>query len=340
MLNAEVFSLKAKSFVLAGYYGFGNAGDELILHALILELRREDPNVLITVFSNNPSETLQTHAVSAIDRWSPSAWLSPLIHATDFALGGGGLLQETTGPWNYAYYLSLVVLAKLLGCRTHGIALGVDPITQPLNRLLTRFIFNFFTDTLSVRDPSSREALLDVGVTSNIQLRLDPVFNLTMKEHDCSSESIAFVLSRSLARPLWDREVAHLLDRVSKNLGASIDLIVLFPEEDEAIARQVASECTAVRHVHIAKNALDLLSWIPHYQLVVSMRFHALVLASNVPLPFLGWGAHQKVASLCQTRGQGYTNTEEKWNEDLEFGRMASLYKSKNKTVILASRTD
>ncbi len=140
--------MKPDSIVLAGYYGFGNAGDELILYSLIRRFRRNNPTLSITVLSQSPLDTERIFDVHAVNRWRPWTWISALFSASHFVLGGGGLLQESTGPWNHFYYLSLVILAKLFGCSTEVIALGVDPISKPANRFWTRFALNHWVDAL------------------------------------------------------------------------------------------------------------------------------------------------------------------------------------------------
>ena len=172
--------MKKNAAVLAGYYGFGNAGDELILASLIEQIRRESPLCQITVFSRNPVETQKRFTVRSVDRWQPWAWVIPMMTSRRFILGGGGLLQETSGPWNYVYYLGLVVLAKLLGCRTELRAMGVDPVKYGMNRLITRVVFNYFVDWVSVRDSDSQRALEAAGVRRSILRSSDPVFQLTL----------------------------------------------------------------------------------------------------------------------------------------------------------------
>ena len=49
---------KKGSVMIAGYYGFGNAGDELVLASLIQQLRTHDPDVEITVLSQQPEQTV------------------------------------------------------------------------------------------------------------------------------------------------------------------------------------------------------------------------------------------------------------------------------------------
>src|SRR5690242_4180890 len=100
---------KKGSVVIAGYYGFGNAGDELILGSLIQSIRDHQSAAHITVLSAQPEQTSAHFSVEAVNRWQPWTWIRPLWNAETFILGGGGLLQESTGLGNYTYYLSLLV---------------------------------------------------------------------------------------------------------------------------------------------------------------------------------------------------------------------------------------
>ncbi len=327
------------SIVIAGYYGFGNAGDELILYSLIERFRRENPHNSITVFSQTPSETQDSFGVRAVDRWRPRTWIRPLFEADRFILGGGGLLQESTGPWNHAYYLSLLVLAKCFGCQTEIMAIGVDPIRGLFNRFWTRFVLNHWVDAISVRDEASRQALTDTRVTAPVEIQKDPVFDLKPERHLKRSGRIAFALSPSKRQPLWSRGVAELCDLLAKRLDVSIDFLVFFAEEDETFARYVFQYAAFETHVRMSDNPQKLLSWIPQYDLVVATRFHALALAQLSGVPFIGWGPQTKVATLCRNNSAHYSNTDEDWNLNNQFEQICSLYQSGNKSVILETRT-
>ena len=92
-----------KKILLLGYYGFGNAGDELILLSLLNEIKHITPETRITVLSNNPHKTSRDYGVRAVNRRNPLALVKE-IWATDVVvLGGGGLLQDTTSTslWRY-----------------------------------------------------------------------------------------------------------------------------------------------------------------------------------------------------------------------------------------------
>ena len=54
--------------VISGYYGFGNAGDEAMLSAMVEALRALEPTLTITVISGNPADTRRRYNVSAVHR--------------------------------------------------------------------------------------------------------------------------------------------------------------------------------------------------------------------------------------------------------------------------------
>jgi polysaccharide pyruvyl transferase CsaB len=327
-----------RGIVIAGYYGFGNAGDELILQSLIRKFRKDDPNASITVLSKNSPETARCMAVFAVDRWRPWSWVFALLQAERFILGGGGLLQETTGPWNYFYYLSLCVVAKVCGCRTGVMAIGVDPIRGPLNRLCTRVVMNRCVDGISVRDDASRHALKDAGVSRRIDVDRDPVFDLSVTPSIHREGGVAFALSPCQGRPAWSRQIADLLGSLAGKLSIPMDLLVFFPDQDAGLARAVARFRPSTSRVRLWEKPEDVLSWIPEYRLVVATRYHALVLAAMSRTPFVGWGAQKKVQSLCQQFGSPFWSTAERWDLDARVNQIVRHYQMNQRSDILQTR--
>ena len=331
--------MKKNAVVLAGFYGYGNAGDELILGSLIGQLRRENSSILITVMSRRPRETERRFGVKAISRWLPWMWILPLVLARRFILGGGGLLQESTGPWNHAYYLGLVVLAKLFGCRTDVRAIGVDPIQSDFNRAWTRFVLNWAADAISVRDVESVHALKVAGVFKTVRQTIDPVLQLEAPPDRIPEEwKIALAVSPWKERSTWASDVAALTDRIRERLGVNTDLIVFFPVQDRMLSDTISRLSRQPLEVREWKEPEDLLTWIPTYGLVIGMRYHALALAAVSQRSFIGWGFQRKVRSLCQAFSQPVWPFERGWDSEAVFrqieqawgrrGRAPKLYSS------------
>ena len=54
------------SILIAGYYGFGNTGDEAILSAILIELRKQQEYLDFVIVSANPAETAATFNVRSV----------------------------------------------------------------------------------------------------------------------------------------------------------------------------------------------------------------------------------------------------------------------------------
>lgn len=321
---------KRGAIVIAGYYGFGNAGDELILASLIQQQRNMNLDVQITVLSQNPEQTAARFNVNAVNRWKPWAWIKPLWHSDLFILGGGGLLQESTGPWNHAYYLFLVMLAKALGCRTEVRAIGVDPDGGLLNRIWTRFVFNALVNFASVRDSDSQRSLENFGVQVRIWRTPDPVFYLELPKTSAPAHEtsvIGWAVSPWAQRPGWEHDISVLLERLFRDLNVSHELMVFFPEQDEPLARRIKELASCPTTVRVWEKPEDILSWIQSYDLIVAQRYHALVLSARAHKPFVGWGAQPKVRVLCRDFNQPMWTFERGWDGEAVYRQILDAWK-------------
>lgn len=109
------------NIVISGYYGFGNAGDEAMLCAIIDAIRKEEADAHITVISGNPKETSKKHNINAVGTFSALGILKAIAHSDLVISGGGSLLQDATSIRNTYYYLSIMALAKLLREKSNAI---------------------------------------------------------------------------------------------------------------------------------------------------------------------------------------------------------------------------
>jgi polysaccharide pyruvyl transferase CsaB len=321
---------KKGAVVVAGYYGFGNAGDELILLSTIQQLRKQKTEVDITVLSVRPRETAEHFGVKAVNRWHPWAWFGPLWRAELFILGGGGLLQESTGMWNHSYYLLLIALAKIFSCRTEVRAIGVDPIGGAWNRWWTRVVFNHWVNFPSVRDTDSQRALETSGVHARIWRVPDPVLQLTLPAVDKAPRKkpvIAWAVSPWHARPGWDHDLAFLMQRVASGLGVVNELLVFFPEKDQPLAQRISDLTSGEARVRIWSQPEELLTQIQEPDLVIAMRYHALVLAALAGKPFIGWGFQRKVRTLCRDFSQPMWTFERGWDSEAVFRQISDTWR-------------
>lgn len=103
--------MKRAGFVLGGYVGFGNAGDELIARAI----RGAAPGAPWTTLGLDSS------------RWNPLSLSLRFRSSKVLIYGGGELFQTTTSRRSLLYYAALPALAHACGSRFMAYGMGLDP---------------------------------------------------------------------------------------------------------------------------------------------------------------------------------------------------------------------
>src|SRR5438132_576599 len=103
--------MTAAKIVIAGYYGFDNLGDELILESILDGLGQARSRAI--VLSRAPKKTFARFGVASVNRWLPWSVFRAILRSNAFILGGGGLLQDRTSFFSLIYYLSLLAIAAL-----------------------------------------------------------------------------------------------------------------------------------------------------------------------------------------------------------------------------------
>lgn len=177
-----------KRVVISGYYGFGNSGDEAVLHAILRALREEGEEQGIAiepvVLSINPKMTERVHQVKAVHRLNMARIIQCIRRSDALISGGGSMLQDTTGLSTIPYYLGIIKLAQLLGKPTFIYSQGLGPIRHRAYYPLIRHTFNR-SAYISVRDAESVQLLEQIGVRPQqaIEIVSDPVMGLPLESY-------------------------------------------------------------------------------------------------------------------------------------------------------------
>ena len=150
--------------LIAGAYGTGNLGDEAILQGLLKIMRTNN----LLVFSRDPAETTRMHMVRAKRRN-----ILDVLRAEKLLIGGGELFQDNMA-WKYAL---LAITSKILRKQVTVYAVGVSHLSNTIERIFTRICLNL-VDEISVRDPDSKNRLLDMGIIKVIDVVDDPSINV------------------------------------------------------------------------------------------------------------------------------------------------------------------
>lgn len=330
-----------KRILITGYLGFENFGDEAILHVLINNLllvgfNRED----ITVISNNPQATSTAHKVKSISRWNIFKIFFSML-SNKWIIFIGGLFQDKTSFRSFLYYLLQLFAAGFLQREIVFYACGIGPLENRFSRML----FNFgckFIRLITVRDQLSCSLTPFQG--SPI-VTCDPVWSIKVdlsvqKEIQKVNWKLP-VLGVSIRndKNLRGFHLTYLVEKLAVLLNSMKDwqivLIPCMPQEDlpilydlhDHLVRKSASPTRVTTIDNFADFTIPQQAGIlASCEVVVSMRYHALLVPIAYGKPAFGLVYDQKIKSLLDFSGQvGVSFTEhfdQPWNyfwQNLQF---------------------
>ena len=306
-----------RRIVISGYYGFGNAGDEAMLTAMIEALTDVDPTVRITVISGCPDDTRRRHGVAAVYRLNYPEIIRAILGCDLLISGGGSLLQDVTSDRSLYYYLSIMLLAKKLGKPVMLYAQGIGPVRGSLARGAVRRVVDT-VDLITVRDEGSRVELLALGVTTPpIHVTADPVLALHPVDKGIGR---AILRGRSLegTAPLigisvrewkdwahYKNVIAQAADRLVAESGARLVFLPMQWPDDIEVARRVTARMQRpAGQLEEEYTTSELLSLVGNLDMLIGIRLHALIFAAVMHVPMIGLSYDPKIDRFLETLGE------------------------------------
>lgn len=308
--------------VISGYYGFGNAGDEAMLAAMIEALTDIEPNLKITVLSGNPKDTRERHGVGAVYRLNYPEIIKALKRSDLLISGGGSLLQDVTSDRSLYYYLSIMMLAKKLNKPVMLYAQGVGPVRGSLAKGAMRYIGNM-VDLITVRDIGSRDELAYLGVNKPpIYVTADPVLAM----HPVDKQIGRAILRQNRlegASPLvgiavrewkdwgyYKQTLAQAADQIITQYGARVVFLPMQWPDDLAAARKIAKSMRQRAIVLTDEyTTSELLSMVGNLDMLIGIRLHALIFAAIMHVPLVGISYDPKIDRFLETIGEHHAGT-------------------------------
>lgn len=316
--------------IISGYYGFHNSGDEAMLDVMLKALRDAVPGLEATVLSGDPDYTSAEFGVCAIPRDNPSLVWKALREADMLISGGGGLLQDVTGPKSIIYYLGVVLMARLLGKPVFFYAQGIGPVNTVVGKALVRLVANR-VNAITVRDPDSKEELAVMGVTRPpVYVTADPVLGLdpSLIDREKGWEILSDLGIGSgpvvgiSVRPWkgmdgYKKAVAKAADDLAAQ-GWQVLLVPMHRPRDTGTCREVVE--LMHKEAFLLDNEaghMDLLNVTANLDLAIGMRLHFLVFSAISGVPLVGIPYDPKVNRFLQAVGlpTGLNAEDLKYNE-------------------------
>ena len=286
------------NFLINGYFGFANAGDEAVLAAMLAELRALRPDATFTATSGDPAQTRQMHNCGAIGRQAPRELWEAMQKCDVFLSGGGSLLQDVTSLRNVVYYTGLLRMARLARRPAMMYAQGVGPLRHPMSRKLARAAFQS-AEIATVRDGDSAQLLREIGVTRAVEITADPVWNLAPAPLQRQSKRWVAAL-RS-----WPGEDEGAIARIVASLraaarekGATLKFLPMQPGRDDDVLNGLVEPDEKLEVA--GKSPAQIVALAASGDLMIAMRLHALIFAAGQGVATVALSYDPKVASLAK----------------------------------------
>ena len=316
-----------KNILISGYYGSRNSGDEAILTAMLEALREEDDDLHFTVISQNPAYTKKRHNVDSVEYLDIFSTIPKIIAADLLISGGGSLLQNVTSSRSLYYYLGIIFLAKIFGCKIMLYAQGIGPVRGVIANFMMKLILNH-VDLITVRDKGSLEELQRLKITRpQIFCTADPVlaFNpvpldegkkilsrhLPTKPNSSTpkigvavrqchvgvdNKKIGVAVRRWIDWDNCQRELAAALDKLADELNAEIIFLPMqFPEDvkaSESISALMKNPAVVIDEELLTAQMMSLAGCM---DVLISIRLHAMIFAEVMDVPIVGISYDPKI---------------------------------------------
>lgn len=301
--------------LLVGAFGQRNPGDDALLEAFVAAL----PSWRVLVATSSP----EGHPGRAVDARSPRAVARALLRS-DALVVGGGTLFKTLHPGSGRRPLALLLnafgltrAARALGKPRALVGVGAGVLDSSMSRRLTRALVRQ-TDLLVLRDEESADVLAAAGAPAPFRVGADAAWTLLDAHPPAprgSGRRIVVALSFLAGG-------ADLPERLAAGLGPLVDAgydVRLQPwqvtsngVDDIALADAVNDRLP--RRLPVLGPPEDLSRARDEFaaaDLVVGLRFHALVAAAAAGTRFVAVAHEPKHAGLARRLEQGAVGTEE-----------------------------
>ena len=293
-------------FLLSGYYGFDNLGDDALLQIIVAQLKTRYPHATIDVLSAKPDVTSHELGVIATPRWDQGAIRQAIAEADVVLSGGGGLFQNATSLKSLLYYAGIVRTALRAGKRTMVFAQSIGPLDFFGKQALRECCKGL--ETATVRDARSRELFAPLVPGARVERTADPVFlyeppetpvDLSADGLDAESDPLVVVCVRKTAHANDGVTVlASAIDRLTERHGARVAFVPFGGTPDADASTAIVRKCRT-KPVLVALEGLDAVAAaIARAKLVIGVRLHALILAIRFGVPFLYVPYDPKVTGL------------------------------------------
>lgn len=323
-----------KRFVLSGYFGFKNFGDEAILSVLVKKLQANGHR--ITIISSDPQYTKkQFRHIRSVYTFKFQDIIGAIAKSNVLVSGGGSLLQDVTSIKSLIYYLLVISIGLFLRKKVIIFAQGIGPIRSKFGQFLTKNILKH-CNYVSVRDEKSLQLLNSWGI--NADLLCDPIFST---QTDCSKKNNILAVQLRDFKTMNDDFIDRLAQKVVQDFSdIEVEIYSFQDAIDKNICKKFEKALKMLRPelkttLYTGLSNDEIIQKLAKAQYLIAMRFHAIIIGLISRVKVLSINYDIKVEKISKEfnipmieLNKSFANQfEELKNENLEY--MDNIVKTK-----------
>lgn len=282
--------------LLAGYFGFGNLGDELLAEACVRLLENNGiPRERIAVLSADPESTNDTLGVSAFDRWKISEIRKALKNSKTMLFGGGGLFQDQTSLRSCMYYWSIIQMARFCSVKTWAMGQSLGPLNTALGSYFAKKAFSRCLYR-NVRNRSSLGMLNNWGFFGT----QSPDLVMSLKVNRDFERGDRLLLNLRTGYDKVSRLTVSSAIKTAEERNLRISAIAFADDDLKEFEKYVYKGTLKLDQITVVKNLTQFEDILVRSCCAIGMRLHFIILAFLAGLPARGAPYDPKVVSFCK----------------------------------------
>ena len=352
--NSAVPRKKHGDVLISGYYGFGNAGDDSLLSAIISEISKNSPELSFAVLAKNRQKAEKRFGVKCVERFDPFAVFAAMCRAKLFISGGGNLLQNGTSNKSLAYYLCTLMMARILKKKTMIYANGIGPLYGKKAKKFTASIIKG-CELVTLREPDSAEFLgelvperKDMILSADPALLLKPAtdnrIDFILDKHSIPKDKRYIIVSmrsvvnkrEAYSETEWydfEKQFASELSELCAAKGLYPLFIPMQVALDSAVCRRVCELCGRGSFVS-GLSVSELIALMARSELVCGMRLHSLIYALACAVPFIALSYDPKVRAFAEYAEMPYViDAPQGWENGALMNAVNSIAENREELI-------
>ena len=318
---------KEYDFVLGGYYGYSNIGDDAMLFTVLSNILQKKSDVKICLLTRNPKKFqkwLDNYFtnITAKQRWNFPGIKKSIKKSKALVFGGGTLLQDNTSGRSFGYYSWLINTAQKLGKKTILYANGIGPLYSKKNKEKTEILMRNIT-LATIRDSESYNYLNSMNIDKKeekIYLTTDEVLTIRQNSYLNAYKKDFKEYIKGDYIVISVRKWKYLGVEFLEKFAAAIEIIcrenhlipvyvIMQPTNDKKISEYLSQLNGRAYLANAGGDIEKVLSIVRSAEAVISMRLHTLVFAAVFNIPMIGISYDPKVKSFLKDIFSGDTYT-------------------------------